>query len=341
MALTMPIDPGLHAWPDLANRFDWSGLLIGNGASRAVWRRFEYRSLLTITQRDDLEHQIGQRELDVFTALGTTNFESVLFGLRTADRVNSALGIHADLPRTTYEQVRRALIEAVHWIHLPWDSIDPPRRKLIRDELLRYQWVYSTNYDLIVYWSMMLEDGGFVDFFWSPDGLFDPANTEVRGKSTRVLYLHGAIHLETDLSGQSRKRHATIGANLLQSFQAGENHRWLPLFVSEGTSTDKVAAIARSDYLSFAYQALVDHDGPISIFGHSLGNQDHHLVRALNAEPRVIAIGILPAGDGHVVQEKGRLKGLFPKHFLYFYDASTHPLGAGGLRVEEDLDEPF
>jgi hypothetical protein len=112
------------------------------------------------------------------------------------------------------------------------------------------------------------------------------------------LDLHGALHLETDLFGRSRKRQWQPGANLLESFQNQDpTGGWFPLFVSEGLSRDKMRAIARSDYLSFAYQAFVVHRGPLVVFGHSLGVQDQHLANALKAERRRVAVSVLPGDD--------------------------------------------
>jgi hypothetical protein len=41
----------------------------------------------------------------------------------------------------------------------------------MRNELLRIQTVYSTNYDLLIYWSVMTDHpADFRDFFWGPGG---------------------------------------------------------------------------------------------------------------------------------------------------------------------------
>lgn len=204
-----PIDPGLAHWSSLAES-PWTGVLLGNGASLAVWQRFAYSSLFSIAESEHVESRIGCTELATFDALQTKNFEVVLNGLRTAAVVNRALRVEDQgLPESAYGTVRGALVDAVRWVHPR--RLDDTIRNHIRVELRRYKWVFSTNYDLIVYWSMMLDpDGeGFVDFFWTSDGAFNPTNTEVwasRSDWTRVLYLHGALHLERDAWGATRRR---------------------------------------------------------------------------------------------------------------------------------------
>jgi hypothetical protein len=51
----------------------------------------------------------------------------------------------------------------------------------------------------------------------------------------------------------------STGANLLAQFPTSCDSDETPLLVSEGGSAGKLISISRSDYLSFAYRALVDH----------------------------------------------------------------------------------
>lgn len=222
----------------------------------------------------------------------------------------------------------------MHATHVPWANVLGATLQAIRDELLHYKFVYSTNYDLLIYWAVMHENqGGFKDFFWAPP-YFDLADVEVWGKPTVVLYLHGGLHLYRTVSGRTLKRHADEGVNLLDLFGtpiAGEDAT--PLFVSEGSAADKLASIHRSDYLAFAYKKLVDHDGPLCVFGHSLGDTDNHIVDALAARPRVIAISIRPGAANAIITAKANAIEKLPDAVLSFYDATTHPLGAAALAI--------
>jgi len=120
----------------------------------------------------------------------------------------------------------------------------------MRDVLLEFDTVYTTNYDLLVYWAVMTDrPSDFRDFFWGPDASFDPDDVSTAAGVTRILYLHGALHLYTLADGGTAKLTAG-GRNLLSKRSARTST--VPLFVCEGHSRDKRIAIARSDYLSFA-----------------------------------------------------------------------------------------
>src|ERR1019366_1553977 len=105
---------------------------------------------------------------------------------------------------------------------------------------------------------------------------FDGANTEASGNVTRMYYLHGGIHLRASTAGGTFKR-VPLGSSLLQDFEVNFEAEELPLLVSEGTPDDKLAAIRRSDYLSFAYSSFAEHRGGLVVFGQSLGPSDRHL----------------------------------------------------------------
>ena len=73
----------------------------------------------------------------------------------------------------------------------------------------------------------------------------------MRGNPTRVLYLHGGIHLARLVNGRTLKRRCTWeGGSLQRSLWLPREDGAIPLFITEGTSRDKEKAIGRSDYLS-------------------------------------------------------------------------------------------
>jgi Domain of unknown function (DUF4917) len=152
------------------------------------------------------------------------------------------------------------------------------------------------------------------------------------GNRRPVLYLHGALHLYRDEDGDTRKLAAGGGLTLLQLFDAiGERD---PVFVSEGSSVDKMNVIRNSDYLRFAYENLAADHGPFVIFGHALGEQDAHIAEALNREID-IAISVLPCTDAEYTQKQGHYHEVLPNATLKFFDATTHPLGAANLSLDE------
>lgn len=326
------ITPELVLWQELHEQ-GWNGILIGNGASRAVWQRFAYGSLLEKAKSNEIEHPLTVADLRLFDGLATENFERVMAALATAILVNRSYEVDAQLLRTKYDDIRNALVEAVHAVHVPWALVSPEVRIGIRTELLKYNVVYSTNYDLLVYWAVM-EGGavGFKDYFWNA-GMFSLDNTDVWDKSTVVLYLHGGLHLSKLTTGQTMKRVAGF-VNLLDSFGMDQEGA-TPLFVSEGNSEDKRRSIYNSDYLAFAYNEFVHNKGPLVIFGHSLGAGDGHLISAIRQQStKRIAISIMPGDEHQIVDAKAHYRHYLPEFELLFFDARTHPLGSPTLQVE-------
>jgi hypothetical protein len=94
---------------------DWSALrcrcvrrlLVGNGASRAVWDDFRLR--LAVRKRPHRRRKpLSQSELSVFDALQTRSFEQVLSALKTTSRVNKALAVSSAAPRNRYYAIKEA-----------------------------------------------------------------------------------------------------------------------------------------------------------------------------------------------------------------------------------------
>ncbi len=179
---------GLDDWDDIADR-DWPTLLVGNGASRSVSPKFAYDSLFDVGPLSDHDREL-------FEALGTTNFEEVLNHLRTASLVCDQLGHASSDVAARYDSIRDALIAAVHAHHVDWSHVDAGSRLLrIRSALLEFESVFTTNYDLLIYWAMMNAGdppgAGFGDLFWNGSHVFDPLDTKSFGGKTLVYWLHG------------------------------------------------------------------------------------------------------------------------------------------------------
>jgi hypothetical protein len=330
--------PELFAWNDLDGiGIPWRGLLLGNGASIAVADSFAYPSLYEIACDDP--DRLGGESRQLFEAFATQNFELVLASLKVAGRVCAAAGIAAPQLPQLYQEIQRALFVTVGDVHVPWNVVADVVLPRIRQALLNYKLVYSTNYDLLAYWSMLREGdpNDFRDYFWGDGNSFDVTDLTILGDPTVIYYLHGGLHLRHTTEGGTFKRTAQE-QNLLAQFETSWEESNLPLMISEGTSDDKLEAIARSDYLSFAYQRFAEHTGNLVVFGSHLGEADEHLVRAMNSWTREggrrnIAIGIRPAhGDAATRQEKQRLAQRLSEANLWFFDADSHPLGQPNVR---------
>ncbi len=331
----------LLSWDDIRAAEDvrWRGLLLGNGSSIAVADSFAYPSLYDVACSERIANPLGTTSRRLFQDFGTRNFEFVLASLKLAGRVNAAAEIDAPVLSELYREVQVGLFESVASVHVEWDRVAPRTLGELRRELLRYKRIYSSNYDLLIYWAMLREGdpSDFRDFFWGAGNSFDPADVGIVGDPTLTYFLHGGVHLRRTPNGQSFKRTAQQ-QNLLSQFPTTWESDEIPLLISEGDSNDKLVSINRSDYLSFAYRRFLEHQGNLVVFGHALGVADEHLVRAINSwstpeSPRQIALSVRRGmGDVATRQEKQQLAQRLPESDLWFYDADSHPLGEPNVR---------
>lgn len=340
------IDDRLENWPDIRDpyRTEEVGLLLGNGASQAVWTKFSYRSLYELACDPTRPESLATAQQEVFSKMETTNFEQVLWALATTRMVCNILNKPFEDVSEHYEQIRQALIHAVRDIHIPHASVTDSVRTRLRDIFGQFDYIYSTNYDLLLYWVVMDEKKDFKDFLWYER--FDSSDAHVWGDVTKVLFLHGALHLYHDVNGQTIKQsHNDEKGDILSQFYSDD--ALIPLFVSEGESSDKLRSIRRNDYLSFAYWKLAFHRGPMIVFGSALNEQfDKHILDAMTnwkrydqgrfkgkAPRRKLAISMLPGPSSTIISEKNRLTAALSDCDVQFFDATTHPLGEARLRI--------
>ncbi|BBZ50282.1 DUF4917 family protein [Mycobacterium heidelbergense] len=312
----------------------WPTLLIGNGLSINTWRRFSYSELLTVAA-------LEPPAIQIFSDLETTNFEEVLEGLWHAERVLVAMGQESIGVRDLYAHVRHELVAAIKRVHIRWTDMPVENLQQIAAVLDQHRWVFTLNYDLLTYWASMDNQTTteIVDFLWNNP--FDPLDSEIWSASaTGLVFLHGGIHLwQNSATGESGKwTNQQPGGLLSQLDETLEtNPDRQPLIVSEGRCEQKLRAIRRSDYLSFAYQQLSTNTDPTVVFGASFGAQDAHIVKGLRkGGRRRIAISVLPGEDYEIIATMARYRANLPDQDLVFFNSTTHPLGDAALRVADN-----
>jgi hypothetical protein len=311
---------------------DWPTLVVGNGMSINVWGDFQYARLFD-------EATLKAAAEQVFTEMGTTNFEQVLEVALHGRTVVKALKQSATLKAIDelYEEVQDALFGAVRSVHIPWGSAPESVLAQIEEELRTHSRVFTTNYDLIPYWAIMTHpNDGLVDLFWNANQTFDRFDSQPHQAKTPIYYVHGGLHLwQEPMTGEVGKWVARAGENLvddLEQMYARRRYR-TPLFVSEGSHTEKLRTIGRSEYLDHCFEQLRADVEATVIFGSSLSEVDKHLLDAIAAgASKRIAIGMRQAKRHKIEEEKARLLGRFGRHKVDFFDAETHPLGDASLR---------
>lgn len=290
--------PKIEDWSTIADDFS-EGLVLGNGASIALDKRFAYQSLLEEAKNRQF---IKQDVQSIFDHLHTKDFEYVLRMLRYTSRINRALKIEDAKTQKAYQILRTALLRTVHYVHPDHAEISnhlPQIAKFMK----RFETVVSLNYDLLVYWTMLcgnnIHKNQFKDCFI--DGEFD-SNWERYRKpygntahSTLVFYPHGNLALATDLNGRETKLTASSSDLLKTVTSEWESKEYTPLFVSEGTSKQKVATINRSYYLKTVHDLVLPKLGKrVAIFGWSLRGNDNHILGAIcRGNLKDVAVSVL------------------------------------------------
>lgn len=326
--MTKVLTSSLADWSQYAARA-WPTLLLGNGLSMNIWSGFGYSRLLD-------EATLTAASKALFREMATPNFEAVLEAVMHAEMVLEALGQGTGKVKKVYADTRNALFEAVRKVHVPHAGVPSGTLHIIGGVLDACENVFTTNYDLLPYWSLMETPGvSIVDFFWGQRHTFDSSDTDLLPGRTGLYFLHGGIHLwQSDRSGLTGKW-TNSGSSLLRlRTQYGGTQYRRPLFVSEATSRLKLRTIRRSDYLTFALDSLRLDESDTVVFGHSLSAQDDHVVEALNHGARkTIAVGLRPASRRKLLAVKGSIVDRLARHNVVFFDSTTHPLGDSSITL--------
>tara|TARA_R110000850_G_scaffold237808_1_gene362520 strand:+ start:45 stop:1103 length:1059 start_codon:yes stop_codon:yes gene_type:complete len=276
-------------------------ILLGNGFSIACKPKiFTYGSLFA--QADFTNHP---KLPTVFNNLGTQDFELAINALERSSMLlpiynSSAADTSAEM-KADAEALKEILITTVTRNHPdgPFD-IEEDEYFACRNFLANFIGdgkgkVFTLNYDLLLYWTMMhseFADGGTVDLV-ARDGFGDddPGTKEdyvvwqgeAGGARSSIFYLHGALHLfDAGHSLQKFTWNRTDVRLKQQSWDAIKAGS-LPLFVAEGSSKSKMAKINHSAYLHQAYRSFKSTTTRTKesffVHGHSLAENDDHFLR--------------------------------------------------------------
>lgn len=329
--MTNPLS--LKQWHELRNT-EWDTLLLGNGSSVVISPHFQYRTLASKADLDASTAQLLSAQDSPY------NFESALHALHTTSQVLSILGETASPSvQSAHEALKLGLSTAIHRVHPLYDAVDQIEILKRNRELKRYRQVFTTNYDLLVYWALAdRRFTGFDDGFRS--GLF-VGSPSASPYITAVWFLHGAFHLRRGADGSDQKcAGGLLNGSLLE--QVGRDLRWHQEIqvVTEGKAQTKRARIEGSTYLRAAFQQLRERPKNVVVLGSSLSEQDSHLWKQLAAavtEKRGrAAIGVYGAASDDAISEvKGQAIKYFEQDRLEFFDSRSHIFGRYRARDEQ------
>lgn len=279
--------PPLLSYSDVLAETDESRhLLLGNGFSISCRPNvFTYGRLF---DRADFANLARARK--AFDVLGTKNFEAVIRALRSFALLASVYSPGNPQAKAKAAQdanaLREVLVGAVANSHpdRPHD-IESDEYLKCREFIRGYRSINTLNYDLLLYWALMQDelgdneipcDDGFRKPAEDPEADYvswDPDNS----KRQTVRYLHGALHLFD--TGKEMKKFTWINTQvpLIEQIRAALKQEFYPVFVSEGTSDEKVERIRHNDYLCKMYRSFTEIQGALVVFGHSLDASDDHI----------------------------------------------------------------
>src|SRR6266567_1242080 len=288
-------------------------VLLGNGFSRACRNDiFAYEALFTRADFRNLP-----LALLAFQALNTTDFERVMSALRMA-----ALLIPVYAPTSPdlaalldqeAEALREVLASAIAQNHpeRPGD-IEHEQYAACRTFLNPFKSVYTLNYDLLLYWTIMQREVGQAlalgdDGFRTPDdGEAEYVTWDVeKTDSQDVFYLHGALHLYDAGSELKKFTWINTGVRLIEQVREALAQNMFPLIVAEGSSQEKMARIQHSNYLGRGYRSFAKIAGSLYVYGFAMSQNDEHWLRLIdrNRRLRKLFVGIYGAPDSQANRE--------------------------------------
>ena len=275
----------INSWADISENF-FDSVLIGNGASISIDESFTYGSL----RQHAIDNGLLTEDVEkIFGFFETNDFELILRLVWQASRVNIALNIEDNTTRQAYQHVRDCLINAVRSIHPEYSEVED-QFPIIAAFLQRYKTILSLNYDLTLYWVMMLANREYNEHRFKDciiNGQFDEDWQRFRNSISQaereislVFYPHGSLVLARNIVDREVKLECRDGNDLLRTILADwESENYVPLFVSEGTSRQKKLAIRNSHYLNTIYREVIPSlSESIVVFGWGFGDHDIHIL---------------------------------------------------------------
>jgi hypothetical protein len=265
-------------------------LLLGNGFSRA-WRDnvFSYGALFD-------QANFAGLSLDAraaFDALHTRDFEVVMLALRQAGALSGIyLAEHPEVAQRFQRDadgLKELLAQTIAASHPDRpNSVLDLQYAACRSFLSNFRNIYTVNYDLLLYWTLMHEEIEpmieFDDGFRKPDDeAADYVTWDVQKTDSQTLfYLHGGLHIFDAGAKLQKFTWCNTGVALIDQIRDALADDRFPLFVAEGSADSKLDRIQHSGFLNRAYRSFSSIGGVLFIFGLSFGDTDEHILKLLD-----------------------------------------------------------
>lgn len=318
-------------------------LLLGNGFSVAYDPAiFSYNAL------HDFVTKLGDKDVStILEVFETRNFEMIMQYLNHFSALISALGGDPALKNrveTASAKLKTSLLEAVKELH-PEHVFTVPEEQskacavFLKTFLDTGGNIYSTNYDLLLYWVLMRNsvvkhvDGCGRELENDTGEYINPKDQVwsdlVWGKhrdTQNIFYLHGALPF-FDSGVAVLKEEYDVYNFLLQKISARMEKGEYPIFVTAGDGQQKLEHIRHNQYLTYCYDSFCQAEGSLVTFGFGFGPYDEHIIDAVNRATKQTApgklwsvyIGVYSDEDKkHIEQVEGKFRCK-----VHVYDAKT------------------
>ena len=315
-------------------------LLLGNGFSMAYDSDiFSYNAL-----HDFIQNSHDPALKTILGVIETKNFEVIMQQLDTCAALVDAFGGDPALRQRIEDasaKLKTSLLSAVRALH-PEHVFTVPQAQseacaaFLTTFLDTDGHLYSTNYDLLLYWVLMRNSvvrhvDGFGREVENPDDLPDDYiwSDLMWGKhrdDQNVFYLHGALPFFDNGIAVIKEEYDEYNY-LLQKISARMESTEYPIFVTAGDGRQKLTHIMHNHYLAHSYESLCTTEGSLVTFGFNFGDYDEHIIDAINRAARQkppsklwsVYIGVYSDDDRrHIEQIKQKFKCK-----VHIYDTKT------------------
>lgn len=272
-------------------------LMLGNGFSISYNHNiFSYNALY-----DFIEKLKDPTLSKLFDVIKTKNFEQIMRQLDNFIEIAKAFDKDGELVETLGDAnvlLQQSLINAVSSLH-PEHVFEVQEEKSTAcfnflDEYLSNDGkVFSTNYDLLLYWVLMRnESDKAIDGFGKE--LLNPVENR-RGEeaeyddlywgkykgSQNIFHVHGTLPI-FDTGIEIEKEVYKDRKYLMENIKERMNNKDYPIFVTAGDGNEKLKQIYHNRYLTYCYEQLSNITGSLVTFGFNFGEYDFHIIEAIN-----------------------------------------------------------
>ncbi len=272
-------------------------LLLGNGFSMAYDSAiFSYNAL------HDFIKNLDDEDLSkILGVIETRNFEVIMQQLDNFSALIAAFGGDPKLRKrivAASAKLKKSLLGAVRALH-PEHVFKVPKKQsqacshFLNVFLNSGGSIYSTNYDLLLYWVLMRNSivnhvDGCGRELENPDEFVPPEeqiwSELIWGKhrdEQNVFYLHGALPFFDNgvaVIKEEYNEYNYLLEKISDRMEVGE----YPIFVTAGDGNQKLTHIMHNHYLTYCYDSFCKVEGSLVTFGFNFGPNDEHLIDAIN-----------------------------------------------------------